>query len=150
MELKIRETEAAIKTLESSVKKQKKELKEADGERLLQQETELKLQKKRLDQEAKQLSYVAKGNEQIRAHVFLQLQELEKVGKQWPFDTDRSRLSGQLDLPPGTSHPIRAGGKGRYGFPWKWTYCNQKEAVVYGKGDHAAGICGAIARQKAL
>lgn len=100
VEMQIRETEASIKTLENAVKKQKKELKEADGERLLQQETELKLQKKQLDQEAKQLSYVAKGNEQIRAHVFRQLQELEKVGKQWQmvkalYNTACGNISGK-------------------------------------------------------
>lgn len=99
-EVAIREQEATVKTLEMAVKKQKKELKEADGEMLLQKESELKLRKKQLDQEAKHLGHVAKGNEQIRSHVLRQLQELEKVGQQWQMvkalhNTASGNISGK-------------------------------------------------------
>ncbi len=82
-EVKKKECEASIQTLETAVKKQRKELKDTDGKALLQQDAELKLQKKRLDMLAKEAGHMAKGNEQIQSHVLRQLDELEKVGKQW-------------------------------------------------------------------
>ncbi len=99
-EIKQKECEASIQTLETAIKKQRKELKDTDGEALLQQEADLKLQKKQLDIRTKEAGHMVKGNEQIQNHVLRQLDELEEVGKQWQMvkalhNTASGNISGK-------------------------------------------------------
>lgn len=83
LQKKFNDSEAAIGTLEKSIKKSQKEMKEGDGERLLEHQEALKEEKKRCSQDKMQKEHMWNDNEKIRKNVTSQLDRLAKADAKW-------------------------------------------------------------------
>ncbi|MBP3459218.1 MAG: SMC family ATPase [Lachnospiraceae bacterium] len=80
---KLKETEAAIKTLTDSVKKQKKEAGEEDMEVLRAKEKRLKQEREQISEARKEAELMADADERVKRNVLKQLDRLSETGEKW-------------------------------------------------------------------